>query len=91
MLVTPRTGWAIGTDARFANLSQRTLNSGPEFFEISQEVLSEGGIKGFGLCHSMYIYKHTYHGNKKMKRTRRAVFPPSLRDYQEPREPQGTY
>ncbi len=46
MLVTPGTSWAIGTDAGFANLRQRTFNGRPKFFEISEEVLAEGGIRG---------------------------------------------
>ncbi len=49
MLITPGTGWAIGTDTGFANLSQRAFDSGPELFELSEEVLAESAIRGNGL------------------------------------------
>jgi hypothetical protein len=55
MLVAASAGWAIGPNARFADLGQGALDGRPEFFDLAQKVLAQSGVRGFWVRHGMYI------------------------------------
>jgi hypothetical protein len=55
VLVAASAGWAVGTDAGFADLSEGTFDGGPELFELAKEILPESGVGGFRIRHNMYI------------------------------------
>ena len=74
VLVTASAGWAVGTDAGFADLSEGTLDGGPEFFELADKVLAEGGVGGFWVRHGMYILQHTYFDKKKDANEQKNIF-----------------